>query len=475
MSETPHRLRIFLCHSSGDKQAVRALYQRLRANGFDPWIDEENLLPGQDWEKEITRAVRTCDIVLVCLSRGAVNKRGFVQKEIKYALDVAEEQPEDTIFLIPLKLEECDIPERLRRWHCISLFEADMEARLIKVLSLCAESLSANPGRGDIPPSSKGISAAGGKGRSGVSVSRAGVGGSAHPGEFDKLSNSKTYFFDQLIRSLQVSRADSGEDEGDVETETVTQERAGEFQKKDSGRNRFKRRMRVVLIVSAVLVITVGFSKIGLNTAKKWHAQYYLDLAQTCRDKGDDGCAIENYSMVMQLMPDFSRAYSMRGAAHYRKGNYGQAIGDCAKAIELDPQDFYPYQMRGLAYYVENNYEPAIKDLSKAIELLPSDYTAYYVRGLTSHAKGDFDKAIQDLDKAIELDSQDASFYYARGVVYNKIRDYEQAFKNFDKAIELNPRLNDAYKGRADAYYMTGQSAKAIADRKKYDELSTEK
>jgi hypothetical protein len=42
-----------------------------------------------------------------------------VQKEIKFALDVADEQPEDTIFLIPLKLEECDVPERLARWHWV--------------------------------------------------------------------------------------------------------------------------------------------------------------------------------------------------------------------------------------------------------------------------------------------------------------------------------------------------------------------
>jgi DNA-binding XRE family transcriptional regulator len=42
-------LQIFLCHSSGDKNTVRALYQRLkREPGISPWLDEENLLPGQD-------------------------------------------------------------------------------------------------------------------------------------------------------------------------------------------------------------------------------------------------------------------------------------------------------------------------------------------------------------------------------------------------------------------------------------------
>jgi len=40
-------LHIFLCHSSGDKPEVRNLYQRLSNDGFDPWLDEEDLLPGQ--------------------------------------------------------------------------------------------------------------------------------------------------------------------------------------------------------------------------------------------------------------------------------------------------------------------------------------------------------------------------------------------------------------------------------------------
>lgn len=145
MAEAPHRLRIFLCHSSGDKQIVRDLYKRLRADGFDPWLDEENLLPGQDWHHKISEAVGAADIVLVCLSRGSINKKGYVQKEIKYALDVADEQPENTIYLIPLKLEECDIPQRLRRWHWVNLFEETGYERLLNALRHRAESISVNP------------------------------------------------------------------------------------------------------------------------------------------------------------------------------------------------------------------------------------------------------------------------------------------------------------------------------------------
>lgn len=41
-------LRVFLCHASGDKPEVRKLYSWLRTIGTSPWLDEEDLLAGQD-------------------------------------------------------------------------------------------------------------------------------------------------------------------------------------------------------------------------------------------------------------------------------------------------------------------------------------------------------------------------------------------------------------------------------------------
>jgi TIR domain-containing protein/carboxypeptidase family protein len=133
-SHSSHPLQIFLCHSSDDKTSIQELYKRLCDDGFKPWLDEEDLLPGQNWHQAIMRAVRDSDVVVVCLSRNSVNKRGYVQKEIKLALDVADEQPEDTIFIIPLKLEECDVPTRLKQWHWVNLFEDRGYERLITAL-----------------------------------------------------------------------------------------------------------------------------------------------------------------------------------------------------------------------------------------------------------------------------------------------------------------------------------------------------
>ena len=108
----PRPLRVFLCHSAKDKSAVRELYQQLRAEEWiDPWLDEEKLLPGQDWHEEIEKAVEVTDVVIVLLSKQSVSQEGYVQRELKLALDVADEKLENTIFIIPLRLDDCPAPE----------------------------------------------------------------------------------------------------------------------------------------------------------------------------------------------------------------------------------------------------------------------------------------------------------------------------------------------------------------------------
>jgi TIR domain len=131
----PSTLNVFLCHSSSDKPPVRALHAKLLRDGIAPWLDELDILPGQDWDSEIRKAIRKCHIVLVCLSRASINKVGYLQKEIRHVLDVADEQPEGTIFLVPVRLEECEVPDRLSRWQWVDLFRESGYGRLMLALA----------------------------------------------------------------------------------------------------------------------------------------------------------------------------------------------------------------------------------------------------------------------------------------------------------------------------------------------------
>jgi formylglycine-generating enzyme required for sulfatase activity len=124
--------RIFLCHASEDKAQVREVYHRLRAiDGFEPWLDEEDLLPGQDWTREIPRALQKSDFILVFFSRNSVAKRGYVQREMKLALDALQELPEGTIHTIPVRLDDCEVPDSFRHYHYANLFAPNGFDRIV--------------------------------------------------------------------------------------------------------------------------------------------------------------------------------------------------------------------------------------------------------------------------------------------------------------------------------------------------------
>ncbi len=120
---TNRPLKVFLCHSSNDKPAVRELYQKLRAKPWiDPWLDEEELFPGMDWNMEIEKAVEAADAIIVCLSKGSITKEGYVQRELRIVLDFADYKPEGTLYIIPVRLEECELPRSLRKWQYADYF-----------------------------------------------------------------------------------------------------------------------------------------------------------------------------------------------------------------------------------------------------------------------------------------------------------------------------------------------------------------
>ena len=141
LHEVQRPLRVFLCHASIDKPAVYHLYQRLIAEGVDVWLDESKLLPGQDWRLEIPKAVSSSDVVIICLSNNSISKEGYVQKEIKLALDAADEKPEETIFLIPTRLENCTVPVRLSKYQWVDLFIPHGHEKILKSLQIRANSL----------------------------------------------------------------------------------------------------------------------------------------------------------------------------------------------------------------------------------------------------------------------------------------------------------------------------------------------
>lgn len=122
---------IFISYARPDLVAAEAVVKLLTSAGFPTWFDKKNLKGGQDWEFEIRKHIRVASLVLVCLSTNAVDRKGFFHKEMRYALDEALKLPKGRVFIVPVCFNECDIPDDLRRWQAISLFEPSASWELL--------------------------------------------------------------------------------------------------------------------------------------------------------------------------------------------------------------------------------------------------------------------------------------------------------------------------------------------------------
>lgn len=114
---------VFLSYAREDEKAAKDIFNELKQNGVNIWADFDSLVAGSKWEPAIKKAIKESRFFLAVLSKNSVSKKGFVQKEMKLALNVLDEFPEQDIYVIPIRLNECSPShEKLKELHWVDMF-----------------------------------------------------------------------------------------------------------------------------------------------------------------------------------------------------------------------------------------------------------------------------------------------------------------------------------------------------------------
>lgn len=103
--------KVFISHSSVDKQFAKWLAIDLSNAGHKPWLDEWDIQAGDSIPTQICIGIEQCDFVLVVLSLASVRSH-WVEREwqAKYWAEVQENRT----MIVPVLLEDCAIPTLLK-------------------------------------------------------------------------------------------------------------------------------------------------------------------------------------------------------------------------------------------------------------------------------------------------------------------------------------------------------------------------
>jgi len=384
MTQPKRPLKVFLCHAHADRDAVRTLYTRLTNDGVDAWLDKEKLLPGQDWELEIKKAVREADVVVVCLSK-QFNQAGFRQKEVRLALDTAMEKPEGEIFIIPARLEECDNLESLRKWHWVNLFEEDGYEMLMRALLA----------RGTV------------------------IGAS-----LQKKNSSRVKVNSQTVV----------EENSSLLSEKSLDKMQGQNKIGDKLLKYFSKNIDGVLVL--VLLALVVFGLFSLPTQLKlsvveFVSGFFKFPSQSSPTSTPTSLPIETQDV------DY---YLMLGQEYFDSGDYEKAAGSFSSAILLDPSLSLAYYKRGVSYLEIDKVNEAEADLEKSLELSQNSFAlslGFARVYLLQEKYGSAFIKIEEASSLVQTSQEQALVYYWRALIQEKRNMSQDALQNWDALLNM--------------------------------------
>ena len=357
---------VFISYVCENTAIVDRLYQELDSHGIQVWLDRNDIDPGSRWKRAIRRAIQQGAFFIACFSKEYnVRDRTYMNEELTIAIDELRQRPTDRVWFIPVKLNDCQIPDRdigggetLRDLHYVDLYENwdSSVRRIVKVVQ---------------------------------------------PGSSDTVTNTNTSK-EQIDRNARAEFSKGLAYQNSV-TETTSLEEKKEKHEK------------AIMHYSRALEL------------KSNYVDAYNARGAVLAMWGKIDYALKDFSMVIKLKPDYFAAYLNRGGVHRNDGRYEQALQDFGKVIKLQPSVFVGYSNRGEVYHLKGDFDRAIADYSKAIQLKPDYAEVYNNRGIAYVNKGDYDRAIGDYTEAIALKPDLAVAYFNRGVTRLRLKEWEEA------------------------------------------------
>ncbi|ASP30048.1 hypothetical protein CHH26_07245 [Qipengyuania flava] len=117
-------MRIFVCYPSEHEEDARKIRNFIRSVGLNSWFDKDNLVGGDDWNRERQIALSKADLVVVVCAAATTGRNGVYQREINEALEHAKDRRVGTRYIIPVRLADVELPPELGRLQYVDFHQS---------------------------------------------------------------------------------------------------------------------------------------------------------------------------------------------------------------------------------------------------------------------------------------------------------------------------------------------------------------
>ena len=360
--------KVFISYVRENIEIVKRLYQELKSHGIQVWLDRNDIDPGSYWEQAIRRAIQQGAFFIACFSEEYHNRgQTYMNQELTFAIDELHQRSPDQIWFIPVKLNECEIPDRdigggktLQALQYVNLYENwdDSIQRILKVIQpgLSEPVISAN---------------------------------AVEQSETQVQPQDANAYFDQ--GNVYQSKGDY---DRAIEAFNTAIELKPDFAEAYTNRG-------VTYTDKGDFAPAISDYTKAIELKPDFALAYnHRGIAYT--DKGDFDRAIVDFNTAIELKPDYANYYN-RGKAYDINGYVDCAIEDCTKAIDLKPDLAEAYYIRGRGYREKGDFDRAIADYTQAIEHKPDFAEAYNNRGEAWLHLGEWENARSNLTVAVAM------------------------------------------------------------------------
>ena len=142
---------IFISYAHEDAEAAHRLFNELKEfdDPDDPhlelFLDKKSIMPGQKWRDVIENAIKESQYFIILLSKNSIDKNSYVQEELKVAKEIAKALPGFEIYIIPIRLDDCQIAEPIQELHTVDFFPDWQEGFQIVLNSMGIKKLERLP------------------------------------------------------------------------------------------------------------------------------------------------------------------------------------------------------------------------------------------------------------------------------------------------------------------------------------------